>query len=268
MEDSPTALRGMLHKLEDLRRAGITHLPKPSRPAASIAPTSKPQPTRTIPAATAAEPPRAPATRPATSLLAAARGTSEPVADRAQALCAVASQVAGCTRCSDLAARRTQTVFGVGDPQARLAFLGEAPGADEDRQGEPFVGRAGQLLTDIIVKGLKLRRQDVYIFNVLKCRPPENRTPLPHEAANCRDYLDRQLDIVRPEFLVCLGACAAQNLLGTTDSIGRLRGKFFDHQGIQVVCTYHPAYLLRNPAAKQQVWDDMQMLMKAMGLPV
>jgi uracil-DNA glycosylase family 4 len=146
--------------------------------------------------------------------------------------------------------------------------MGEAPGADEDRQGLPFVGRAGQLLTDIIVKGMGLKREDVYILNTIKCRPPENRTPTPEEAANCREFLEQQLDILRPEFICCLGAVAAQNLLATTASIGQLRGRVHDFRGIKVVCTYHPAYLLRTPAAKRQTWDDVQMLMKEMGLPM
>ena len=186
--------------------------------------------------------------------------------DRAAALAAVAREVAACTRCKELASTRTQTVFGVGNPHARLAFLGEAPGADEDRQGEPFVGRAGQLLNDIIEKGMGLRRQDVYILNILRCRPPGNRNPLPEEAANCREYLDRQLAIIRPEFICCLGAVAAQNLLDTTVTIGKLRGQAHDYRGIKVVCTYHPAYLLRNPAAKRDTWDDIQLLMREMGL--
>jgi DNA polymerase len=149
---------------------------------------------------------------------------------------------------------------------ARLVFMGEAPGADEDRQGEPFVGRAGQLLTDIITKGMKIRREDVYILNTIKCRPPGNRAPLPQEAANCREYLEQQLAIILPEFICCLGAVAAQNLLGSSASIGQLRGRFHDFQDIKVLCTYHPAYVLRYAPAKRQVWDDIQMLMKEMGL--
>ena len=193
--------------------------------------------------------------------------SAPPADDRAAALAAVARRVAACTRCAELARSRTQTVFGVGNPHSRLVFLGEAPGADEDRQGEPFVGRAGQLLTDIIVKGMKMRREDVYICNILRCRPPENRTPLPVEAAACREYLDAQLAIIQPEFICCLGACAAQNLLQTDVPIGRLRGRFHDFHGIKVLCTYHPAYLLRNPSAKRQVWDDIQLLMAEMGVP-
>jgi DNA polymerase len=189
-----------------------------------------------------------------------------PTDDRAAALAAVARKVAQCTHCQELVRSRTRTVFGVGDPYARLVFMGEAPGADEDRQGVPFVGRAGQLLTDIIVKGMRLKRGDVYILNTLKCRPPGNRTPEPEEATNCREYLDAQLAIIRPEFICCLGAVAAQNLLGTSASIGSLRGRVHLHGGIKVICTYHPAYVLRNPPAKRQVWEDIQVLMKEMGL--
>jgi len=188
--------------------------------------------------------------------------------DRERALDEVASQVAQCTRCEELARTRTQTVFGVGDPRTRLVFMGEAPGADEDRQGEPFVGRAGKLLTDIIEKGMGLRRQDVYILNTIKCRPPGNRTPSATEAANCRPYLDAQLDIIQPQFICCLGAVAAQNLLATTAPLGKLRGRFFDYQGIRVICTYHPAYVLRYPETKRKVWEDIQMLMAEMGLKV
>ena len=148
---------------------------------------------------------------------------------------------------------------------ARLCFLGEAPGADEDRQGEPFVGRAGQLLTKII-EACTLKREDVYILNVLKCRPPGNRTPLPHEVGNCRGFLDRQLQIIRPEYICCLGALAAQTLLQTDTPISRLRGSMQEYRGIQVMCTYHPAYLLRNPSAKREVWEDMKKLMAKMGI--
>jgi uracil-DNA glycosylase len=185
----------------------------------------------------------------------------------AKTLQILAQEVAGCTRCYELAATRTQTVFGVGNPQARLCFLGEAPGADEDRLGEPFVGRAGQLLNKIL-EACKLEREDVYILNVIKCRPPGNRNPLPEEARNCRRYLNRQFELIKPEFVCCLGSVAAQNLLETTETIGRLRGKVHRHGQIKVVCTYHPAYLLRNPSAKKQTWEDMKLLMREMGTPV
>ena len=174
-------------------------------------------------------------------------------------------EVAGCSRCGPLARTRTQTVFGTGSPTARIAFLGEAPGADEDASGVPFVGRAGQLLTKII-EACTLSRDEVYILNVLKCRPPENRTPLPEETANCRGYFERQLDIIAPEFICCLGTTAAQALLQTTEPIGKLRGRWFTHGTAQVLCTYHPSYLLRNPGAKRHVWDDMKLLMRRMGV--
>ena len=177
------------------------------------------------------------------------------------------SEVAACGLCQELADTRTQTVFGAGNPQARLCFLGEAPGADEDRQGEPFVGRSGQLLNKII-EACSIRREDVYILNVLKCRPPGNRNPTNEESHNCRRFLNRQLELIDPDFICCLGAVAAQNLLETRESIGHLRGVIHDYRGIRVVCTYHPAYLLRNPAAKKDAWEDMKFLMREMGTPV
>lgn len=185
----------------------------------------------------------------------------------ALSLAVLQQEVALCTRCGELASTRTQTVFGVGDPNAKLCFLGEAPGADEDRVGEPFVGRAGQLLNKIL-EACKLRREDVYILNILKCRPPGNRNPAPDESQNCRRFLNRQLELIEPEFICCLGAVAAQNLLDTTETIGRLRGRIHDYRGVKAICTYHPAYLLRNPSAKKQTWDDMKLLMREMGTPV
>jgi uracil-DNA glycosylase family 4 len=187
--------------------------------------------------------------------------------EKRQALAVLQEQVRGCTRCPVLVRNRTQTVFGVGRVDAELCFVGEAPGVEEDLQGEPFVGPAGQLLNRILA-ACKLRRDEVYICNVLKCRPPSNRTPQADEVANCRPFLEQQLAILRPRFLCALGACAAQALLQTTASIGRLRGRFHDYRGIPVLCTYHPAYLLRNPAAKKEVWEDMKLLMRAMGRPV
>jgi uracil-DNA glycosylase len=180
----------------------------------------------------------------------------------------LASEVAECRRCRELAETRTQTVFADGSPTARLMFIGEAPGAEEDRQGLPFVGRAGQLLTDMITKGMGLRREDVYIANILKCRPPENRDPSPEESSNCLHYLERQIEIVRPEFLCLLGRIAVQTLLETTLSMSRLRGKWYRYRGIPTVVTYHPAYLLRNPASKKEAWVDLQTIMNAMGLPI
>ena len=185
--------------------------------------------------------------------------------DRVSRLDALRIRVAQCQRCPELASTRRQTVFGVGNPQARILFIGEAPGADEDQQGEPFVGRAGQLLNDII-KACRMRRDEIYICNILRCRPPGNRLPAFIEAENCREYLDGQLAIVNPEYIVCWGACAARNLLGTEEAIGKLRGRFYHYGRAKVVCTYHPSYLLRNPAAKKDVWQDMKFLFQDMGI--
>jgi DNA polymerase len=250
-----------IQKLESLERAGVEQLGKPRGRKGALAQTSPP----------AARPePIAPAEPiAAAAAMVEAPGLAYPATLKTQAgadsLELIRQEVAACRRCEELACTRTQTVFGVGNPNARLCFLGEAPGADEDRQGEPFVGRAGQLLTRII-EACTLSRADVYILNVLKCRPPGNRQPLPDEVANCRGFLDRQLALIRPEYLCCLGAVAAQTLLETHVPIGRLRGKFFDYQGISVTCTYHPAYLLRNPAAKKEVWEDMKALMRKLGI--
>lgn len=193
--------------------------------------------------------------------------TSAPLSvdQRRTALEVINKEVKACTKCSELAETRTQTVFGVGNLEPRIVFFGEAPGADEDKQGEPFVGRAGQLLNKII-EACTFKREDVYIMNVLKCRPPGNRTPLPDEAANCRHFWERQLEVLRPEYVVCLGATAATTMLQTTQSIGRLRGRFHEYKGIKVVATYHPSYLLRNPDAKRDVWEDMKMLLREMGI--
>jgi DNA polymerase len=193
--------------------------------------------------------------------------TVVPAEERRRELQLLAERVSGCTRCEELARTRKQTVFGVGAVDTSLCFVGEAPGADEDATGEPFVGAAGQLLNRIIV-ACGMRREEVYICNIIKCRPPGNRLPLADEAGNCREYLERQLDLVRPKHICALGACAAQNLLDTKLGIGRLRGRFHDYRGIPVLCTYHPAYLLRSPEKKKDVWDDMKQLLVKMGRPV
>jgi uracil-DNA glycosylase len=173
--------------------------------------------------------------------------------------------IGDCKRCK-LAPLRTNLVFGVGNPQADLMFVGEGPGADEDARGEPFVGRAGQLLTDIIERGIGLRRSDVYICNVIKCRPPDNRNPEPDEVAACEPFLMRQIDIVRPQVIVGLGTFAVQALLKVKTPISRLRGVWQDVRGIKMMPTFHPAYLLRNPADKRLVWQDIQEVMKVLGL--
>jgi DNA polymerase len=162
-----------------------------------------------------------------------------------------------CSRCKLHALGRKQIVFGVGNPNADLMFVGEAPGADEDEQGEPFVGRAGQLLTKII-EAIDLKREDVYIANVIKCRPPGNRNPEPDEVEQCQPFLFRQIDAIKPKVIVALGKFAAQSLLQSTDPITRVRGREFKYRGATLIPTFHPAYLLRNPSAKREVWEDMK----------
>lgn len=271
--------RVLLSRLESLERAGVGVLPKvkglPERFDAAKMPVNKapaaeaasPSPSRVLPAiATETTVTKKPGWQPqAAGTLFDAGEAIVRENSSAPTLDVLRQEVAGCTRCEELAGTRTQTVFGVGNPNARLCFLGEAPGADEDRLGEPFVGRAGQLLTKII-EACRMKREDAYILNMIKCRPPGNRNPLPNELANCRSYLERQLALIRPEFICCLGAVAAQNLLGTMLSIGKLRGKIHDCRGAKVVCTYHPAYLLRNPAAKKDTWEDMKLLLREMGV--
>jgi uracil-DNA glycosylase family 4 len=171
---------------------------------------------------------------------------------------------ANCTRCK-LHKARTKIVFGVGNPKAELVFVGEGPGRDEDLQGEPFVGRAGKLLTQMI-EAMSLRREDVYICNVVKCRPPENRLPEKDEIATCSPFLMRQLATIQPKVICALGSCAAQTLLQTTQGISRFRGEWFDFRGSKFIATYHPAYLLRNPNAKSEVWKDLQKVMAHLGL--
>jgi DNA polymerase len=172
---------------------------------------------------------------------------------------AVRSWVGDCQRCK-LAGGRKTIVFGQGSPEAQLMFVGEAPGADEDEQGLAFVGRAGQLLTDIIEKGLKIPRADVFIANVLKCRPPQNRNPEPDEILSCQPFLEKQIALIRPKVLVGLGKFSAQWLFKSMEPISRLRGRIGDYGGIKVVPTFHPAYLLRNPSAKKDVWEDMKVV--------
>lgn len=285
-DNQPDLRRLVLQQLESLERAGVSTLPRakaatkvaiapqavsggessplaplPVRPAVPPSleirprPAAVPTPARVAPTAVPLQ----------ASLSSGGWGAKMGRDDRAAALEGLRRQVADCTRCKVLAQQRTQTVFGVGNPQARLVFFGEAPGADEDRTGEPFVGRAGQLLTKII-EACTLKREDVYILNVLKCRPPDNRPPEPDEVGNCRPFFERQLEIIQPEFICCLGASAARALLKTETSIGKLRGKFFPYEKSEVLCTYHPSYLLRNPAAKRDVWEDMKVLMKRLGV--
>jgi uracil-DNA glycosylase family 4 len=197
--------------------------------------------------------------------VASAPAAAPTATDAAEVLRSLAAEVAPCTRCG-LAGGRAQTVFGVGNPNAAVVFVGEAPGRDEDLKGEPFVGRAGQLLTDIIERGMGVPRSSVYICNVVKCRPPENRNPFPTEIAACEPFLVRQLAAIRPQVIVALGKFAAQALCRTEVPISRLRGQWQEYEGIPVMPTYHPAFLLRNPAAKREVWADIQEVMARVGL--
>jgi uracil-DNA glycosylase family 4 len=187
------------------------------------------------------------------SMAVAASGDTDP----AKTLIAIREDIGDCTRCKLHKQGRTQVVFGVGNPNADLMFVGEAPGGDEDIQGIPFVGRAGQLLTKII-EAIDLRREDVYIANVIKCRPPGNRNPEPDEVETCEPFLFRQIDAIAPKVIVALGTFAAKALLKTTDPISRLRGRVYDYRGAKLIPTFHPAFLLRSPERKRDVWDDMK----------
>ncbi len=270
--------RALSQQLQSLARAGIRHVPKPADELdlrnflGSGTPQKTPPRSQPVSPSPAPPPQNQPAKiQPIPQAVPAlfSSGPTEPCtlsrSQREHELTQLAGQVAACIRCQELAETRTQTVFGVGNPEAKILFLGEAPGADEDRQGEPFVGKAGQLL-DKIIKASSLKREELYICNILRCRPPGNRNPSEQEAANCRSYLDRQIAIVDPEYIVCWGSVAARNLLNTTSSTGRLRGKFFQYGRAKVLCTYHPSYLLRYEPAKKDVWEDMKFLMRDMGI--
>jgi len=210
---------------------GVSHLKLPDRPAKTEPPVQA-----TVEASSAPSP--------------------DPPAVPSGSLEALREEIGDCRRCK-LAPARTHLVFGSGNSKAELMFVGEAPGQDEDLQGLPFVGRAGQLLTKII-EAIELKRDDVYIANILKCRPPNNRPPEPDEIAACRGFVARQIEHIRPLIIVALGKFAAQTLLDVETPISRIRGKFFDHRGIPLIPTYHPSYLLRNPSAKREVWEDMK----------
>jgi uracil-DNA glycosylase family 4 len=296
-------VRTLRQQLESLARAGLDRVPRSPSIAALSAPAVQQSTHRSIPRSdestavisrgkgaavavprTEAEPPAPIASTPtgvpvipptaalspaSLAVLFGSDGFDQPpvpACDRPAILAALAGEVAVCRRCPHLAETRTQTVFGTGNAETRLMFIGEAPGADEDRTGEPFVGRAGQLLTDMITKGMGLTRDQVYIANILKCRPPENRTPTSEEAENCFPYLQQQIAIIRPEFLCLLGRVAVQAVLNSTQSMGKMRGKWHRYRGIPTLATYHPSYLLRMPSAKKDAWEDLQMLMKEMGI--
>ncbi len=273
MSDQPPASpedlkRQLALHAESLRAAGVEWLTAPSPLPAPTLASSSPQPPDTgvappqrqaqvLQASLFEEPPQP--YRGETAVL--------PAEQRCLELEVLAERVSECTRCAGLAATRTQTVFGVGPIDPDLCFIGEAPGATEDRVGQPFVGDAGQLLNRIIA-ACGMKREEVYICNIIKCRPPGNRQPNAEEAAHCREYLEKQLELVRPRFICAMGATAAQYLLNTKQSISRMRGHFQDYRGIPVMCTFHPAFLLRSPERKRDVWEDMKKLLARMGRPV
>ena len=255
MREVPPDLRNQLVYLDGIGygdlylTSGERGAPESSAASAAPAPASAPAP----------EPPRrAAVTAPSGTAEEPAPAGASPgsPAERAAALAALAREAEGCEKCR-LARGRTRVVFGTGDPDADLMFIGEGPGAEEDRQGLPFVGPAGELL-DKIIQAIGLGREQVYIANVVKCRPPGNRDPQPDEAAACRPFLRRQIELVQPRVIVALGRVAAQALLGTDQPLGRMRGRWFSVQGVPTMVTYHPAALLRNRAWKRPTWEDMQ----------
>jgi uracil-DNA glycosylase family 4 len=250
-DELPALLTVIRAHVDYQRRLGVLGYPPAPAPVAVPAPP---------PATAASLEGRAPAVVETPDLFA------EPGVTRADSLEELREAIGDCQRCK-LAPHRTNLVFGVGNPRARLVFVGEGPGADEDAKGEPFVGRAGQLLTEIITKGMRLARSDVYIANVIKCRPPGNRNPEPDEVASCEPFLIRQIELIAPEVIVALGKFAAQTLLRTKTPITQLRGRWFDYHGIRLMPTFHPAYLLRNPADKRLVWQDIRQVMERLGLP-
>ncbi|QDT91974.1 uracil-DNA glycosylase family protein [Gimesia algae] len=279
--------RAVRQLLESWQRSGVTHLrqmePVPQMSADATSSVEAPQeiPMQTV-APTVPLPPQPIVPSPQTSKtpeeptvesdqtrkeMSVPRTTKSKLnkGDRQAELDILATKVSKCTRCPELAETRTQTVFGVGNPRAKIMFIGEAPGADEDKQGEPFVGRAGKLL-DKIIEACQLKRSDIYIANILRCRPPGNRNPSDLEASNCRGFLDAQIEIVDPDYIVCWGSVAAKNLLHSDLPIGKMRGDFYEYGRAKVVCTYHPSYLLRNPSAKKNVWEDMIYLFADMGI--
>jgi uracil-DNA glycosylase family 4 len=276
-----TALQVVHHALAQLQERGVdlrTHadtldrlaraVPAPVAPV-SAPPTARPQSTPVV-----AEAPAEIAETTTVTLVPAPRPSSEEGSKAAQ-LAAMRPMVLECTKCPNLVASRTQVVFGVGNPDAQLMFVGEAPGEDEDLQGEPFVGKAGQLLTKII-EAMNLKRDDVYIANVLKCRPDMpagesgNRKPKPAEMQVCLPYLRQQIDIIQPKAIVALGATAMEGLLGETSPMNRLRGRWHEFNGIPLMATYHPAYLLRNQAMseKRKVWEDMLLVLEKLGATI
>lgn len=261
-----------LQYLEHLGKLGIRHLPKPSAklqdmlvewksvdPVIKPAVASKAKPPSTP--VTSAPPAKIPMGPPVESPWLTPAKTPQ---ERTAALSELQVKVEACRLCHELACQRKQTVFGVGPVTTRFVMVGEAPGAEEDRTGDPFVGPAGQLLDKILI-ATGIPRDQVYILNTIKCRPPGNRVPSDSESENCRPFLEAQLEILQPDYIVCWGAVAVRAILGTTEPIGRLRGRFHWYKKTKVLVTYHPSYLLRAPEAKKLTWEDMKTLMRELG---
>jgi uracil-DNA glycosylase len=283
--DRATLLASLRDYVEQLREEGLEGLsgiaaasaqPKPSmKTPAAPAPAVAPVAQLSTAAAPAAGPPSpAPLSAATTASAAPPSRTARaelfylyPALEKTAGLTELRAFIGECSRCK-LAPKRTNLVFGVGNPKAELMFVGEAPGADEDLRGEPFVGRAGQLLTDIIERGMGMTRAEVYICNVIKCRPPENRNPEADEVAACEPFLQRQIDLVRPRVIVGLGTFAVQAVLKLKTPISKLRGVWHEVRGIRMMPTFHPAYLLRNPSEKRAVWADIQEVMRVLGRPI
>jgi DNA polymerase len=267
------ALEAMRH-LWWLQESGVREVPPPRRGPAARAPAkgaagrpapATPSPGRAAPRAggPAAAAPGAAASRSPAAAASAAAWSLRDKGCGSEPLLAIRRDVGACTRCK-LHAGRTTLVFGVGNPSAELVFVGEGPGAEEDRQGEPFVGRAGQLLTRMI-EAMGFRREEVYIANVVKCRPPDNRDPEPEEIDACEPFLKAQISAIRPRVIVALGRFAVQTLLRDTTPISRQRGRWREYEGVRLMPTFHPAYLLRNPDEKKKAWEDLQLVMKEFG---
>jgi DNA polymerase len=266
-DDYHQLLDATIQHLETLKARGVRHIKVAPENISALA-----QPAPRLPATQPAAQQRTPASLPESRPPAVVQ---PPESAKAAALAELRARVMPCAKCAHLAASRKSVVFGVGDPEAGLMFVGEAPGADEDLQGEPFVGKAGELLTKIIV-AMGLRRETVYIANILKCRPDTpgqasgNRKPTPAEMQTCIPYLHEQIDIIKPQVLVALGSTAAEGLMGAPVAIGKMRGHWQTFRGVPMMPTFHPAYLLRNqaPSEKRKVWEDMLAVMEKLGMPV
>ena len=249
MSDLNNIIDETIKALEDMKRSGVTHVAVSRETLEEL---GKPVVVSSVPGAKVG--------RVAETAAATPSGV---VAE----LAAIEARAKVCVKCGELSRCRHSVVFGVGSPRAEIMFVGEAPGRDEDMQGEPFVGRAGELLTKIIV-AMGFKREDVYIANVIKCRPPENRTPLPDEVTNCLPYLLSQIELIKPKLIVALGATAVRALLDVQLGITKMRGHWYTFRDIPIMPTFHPAYLLRNPPAKKEVWEDMKAVLEELGRPV